>query len=270
MKTHIVRGGDDLALSVAETGRGRPILFVHGYSQSRMCWRKQFDADLADEFRLVSFDSRGHGASEKPRDAYGDSRLWADDVRAIITDLDLDDVVLVGWSYGGLTVLDYVEHYGTDRLAGINLIGAIASIGTDEATDRLGSGYIELVSGFVSTDVEESVRTMERFVDLCVYDDLSPEDRYYMLGYNVAVPPHVRDSLRARTEAHESELEDLDVPVLLTHGQSDAVILPKASEEYAELIDDVAVSRYPETGHSPFWERADRFNRELSAFAEEC
>jgi pimeloyl-ACP methyl ester carboxylesterase len=270
METHTVRGGDGASIRVAEAGSGRPILLVHGYSQSRMCWRKQFESDLTEEFRLVAPDARGHGESAKPRGAYDDSELWADDIRAVITELELDDAVLVGWSYGGLVVLDYLDHYGTDRLAGLGLVGAIASIGTERATARLGEEYVELVSGFVSTDVEESVRTMEAFVELCVEGELSPEDRYYMLGYNVAVPPHVRDSLRDRTVTHEGELETLDIPAWLVHGQSDSVIVPEASEEYLELLDDAELSRYPETGHSPFWERPERFNRELAAFARDC
>ncbi|MFC6766594.1 alpha/beta fold hydrolase [Natrinema soli] len=266
MVSHAVYSGD-LALHVEAVGSGQPVLLVHGYSQSRLCWRKQFRSGLTDDLRLVAMDNRGHGDSDKPRDAYEGSELWAEDVRSVIAALDLEDVVLVGWSYGGLVVLDYVEAFGTDDVAGINLVGAVSSIGTETATERLGSKYIDLVSGFVSTDAEESVETMRQFVELCVYGDLSPEDRSYMLGYNVVVPPHVRDSLRDRTVSHETELAALDVPVLLTHGEEDAVVLPEASRQYAELIDDAERSVYPETGHSPFWERPERFNRELREFA---
>ncbi|SDN23911.1 Pimeloyl-ACP methyl ester carboxylesterase [Halogranum gelatinilyticum] len=269
MRTHTVRGGNDVALHVREAGRGRPILFVHGFSQSLLSWRHQFESSLTDEFRLVAFDSRGHGESDKPRDAYDDSELWAQDVRAVITELGLDDVILVGWSYGGLVVLDYVDSFGTDRLTGVTLVGAISTIGTDTATERLGPEYLELVSGFVSTDVEESTATMRQFVDLCVFDDLDPDDHYFMLGYNVVVPPHVRDSLRDRTVSHDAELEALDVPVLLTHGTEDAVVLPEASEAYADRVADAELSWYPETGHTPFWEQPARFNRELRAFARE-
>ncbi|WP_129116155.1 alpha/beta fold hydrolase [Halegenticoccus tardaugens] len=267
MESHTVIGGDDVALRVTDAGRGRPVVLVHGYSQSRMCWRKQIESDLTDEFRLIAPDNRGHGESGKPRDAYEDSALWANDLRAVITELDLDDVVLVGWSYGGLVVLDYVEFYGTDRIAGINLVGAISSIGTEQATERLGPEYIDLVSAFGSTDVEESTETMRRFVDLCVHDVLPAEDRYYMLGYNIVVPPYVRECLRDRTVTHDAELDALDIPVLLTHGEEDAVVLAAASEQYADRIDDATVSYYPETGHSPFWECPERFNHELREFA---
>ncbi|WP_227379822.1 alpha/beta fold hydrolase [Haladaptatus halobius] len=267
MVCHTIDGGDDVTLAVDEVGSGQPVMLVHGYSQSRLCWRNQFESDLTDDFRLVAMDNRGHGESDKPRDAYADSELWAEDVRSVLTELELDDVILVGWSYGGLVVLDYIEAFGTDRVTGLNLVGGVSEIGTETGNARLGPEYIDLIEGFVSTDAETSVETLLEFVDLCVYDDLSPADRYYMLGYNVVVPPHVRDSLRDRTVRHDADLTALDIPVLLTHGEEDAVVVPAAAREYADLIDDATLSMYPETGHSPFWEHPDQFNRELREFA---
>ena len=71
MRTYSVAGGGGCRLHVEETGKreGRPLLFIHAFSQSRLSWGRQVNSDLADDFRLVTFDLRGHGASEKPRDA---------------------------------------------------------------------------------------------------------------------------------------------------------------------------------------------------------
>lgn len=270
MVAHSIDGGGDVTLAVEERGSGRPVLLVHGYSQSRLCWRKQFESDLTAEFRLIAPDNRGHGESDKPRDAYDDSELWAEDIDAIVTELGLDDFILVGWSYGGLVVLDYLDTFGTDRVAGLNLVGGVTEIGTETGTARLGSKYIDLLDGFVSVDAEESIETMRQFVDLSVAEDLPLAERYYMLGYNAVVPPRVRDSLRDRTVRHDSTLESLDVPTLLTHGEADAVVVPEAAREYADLADDATLSMYPETGHSPFWERPKRYNRELRSFANDC
>jgi pimeloyl-ACP methyl ester carboxylesterase len=127
MKSQKVTGGGDVQISVVETGnpKGRPIVFIHGFSQCGLAWNQQMSSDLADDYRLVSMDMRGHGQSDKPRDAYGDSKVWADDVNAVIDTLDLDDPVLVGWSYGPLVILDYIRHYGEDNIGGINFIGAV-------------------------------------------------------------------------------------------------------------------------------------------------
>ena len=91
MKIHTVRGGGGLRLHVREWGKpdGPPILFIHGWSQNHLCWAKQYESALADEFRLVAYDLRGHGMSEAPLEPehYTDGKLWADDVAAIIDQL---------------------------------------------------------------------------------------------------------------------------------------------------------------------------------------
>ena len=109
---------DGLRLHVREWGdpEGPPIVFVHGWSQSQLCWSRQIAGPLADDFRLVTFDLRGHGMSEQPLDAgaYVDARLWADDLNAVIEQLGLERPVLVAWSYGGYVVTDYLAAYGED------------------------------------------------------------------------------------------------------------------------------------------------------------
>ena len=78
MKSHKISGGGGTQLHLVESGNssGRPILFIHGFSQSWLAWGRQMSSDLADDHRLVAMDMRGHGLSDKPRDSYGDSRLW--------------------------------------------------------------------------------------------------------------------------------------------------------------------------------------------------
>ena len=92
MKTHKIVGGKGTQLHVVETGNsnGRPILFLHGFSQCWLTWSRQLNSDLANDNRLVAMDLRGHGLSDKPEDLYLDTRLWADDVDAIIKTLNLD------------------------------------------------------------------------------------------------------------------------------------------------------------------------------------
>lgn len=92
MKCHKIFGGNGVGLNVVETGdpAGQPILFIHGFSQSWRAWSRQLRSGLAERHRLVAMDIRGHGLSEKPCDGYSDSRLWADDVAAVIQTLSLE------------------------------------------------------------------------------------------------------------------------------------------------------------------------------------
>jgi pimeloyl-ACP methyl ester carboxylesterase len=139
MKTHTIRGGGGVQLYLIETGNpsGRPILFLHGFSQCRLTWSRQLHSDLTNDLRLVAMDLRGHGLSEKPREGYGDSKLWADDVNAVIQGLDLKHPILSGWSYGPLVILDYIRHYGEDAIGGINFVGGISKLGSEAAMSVL-------------------------------------------------------------------------------------------------------------------------------------
>ena len=270
MQVHTVTGGGGIRLHVEETGPrdGRPILFIHGFSQCRLAWTKQLHSDLADDFRLVAMDIRGHGLSDKPRDAYGDSQLWAEDVQAVIDALGLDHPILSGWSYG-VILCDYLRCYGEERIGGINFVSAATKFGSEAALAVLGAEFLSLVPGFFATDAEESVRSLEHFLHhLVMHEEPSPADLYFFLGYNVIVPPYVRQGLFSRALDNDDLLRQLRKPVLITHGEQDVVLLPTAAEQHAASIRHAQLSLYPNVGHAPFWEDAPRFNRELRAFAD--
>ena len=90
MKHHMIAGGGVSRLSVVEAGNhlAQPILFIHGISQCSLAWGQQLSSDLNRHHRLVAMDMRGHGSSDKPREGYDDSKLWAEDVAAVIRELN--------------------------------------------------------------------------------------------------------------------------------------------------------------------------------------
>src|SRR5439155_296551 len=83
---------------------------------NHLCWSKQYESELATSYRLVALDLRGHGMSEAPREAsaYQNPQLWADDIAAILKELLLERPILVGWSYGGFIICDYIRAYGQE------------------------------------------------------------------------------------------------------------------------------------------------------------
>ncbi|HEU0115381.1 MAG TPA: alpha/beta hydrolase [Thermomicrobiales bacterium] len=270
MKSHTVTGGGGAPLHLVEAGnpRGRPIVFLHGTSQCWLTWSRQLDSDLAEDYRLVAMDLRGHGRSEKPRDGYDDSRLWADDVDAAIRALALERPVLCGWSYGPLVILDYIRHYGDERLGGVSFVGTVTKLGSEAALAVLTPAFLGLVPGLFATDVEESVRGLEPFLRLCFARERSAAERYLMLGYNVAVPPFVRQALLARAVDNDDLLPAIRTPVLLTHGAADAVVTPAAVDQLKASIAHAQIHLMANAGHAAFWDDAAGFNRRLRAFCE--
>ena len=168
MKVHAVRGGGGLRLHVREWGRpdGPPILFIHGWSQNHLCWVKQYESALADEFRLVAYDLRGHGMSEAPLEPehYTEGRHWADDVAAIIDELGLDRPVLVGWSYGAFVICDYIRAYGQEHVAAINFVEGAVRLGEAAFGTLIGPGFLDHFVGATADDLPTSIGAMRSFV----------------------------------------------------------------------------------------------------------
>jgi non-heme chloroperoxidase len=269
--TYEIRGGGGLRLHAREWGDpgGPELLLVHGWSQSDLCWTKQVNGSLASSFRIVSFDLRGHGLSEMPSEPehYVDSSLWADDLAAVIEKTGLERPILAAWSYGGLVVTDYLRAHGDDGIGGINLIGAAVML-TPPAFDHIGPGLLENANDACVSDLATNIAAIRRFLRACTVDELDPEEWNAALGWNMVVPPAVRGALISREIDARDVLANLSVPVLLTHGREDAIVLPSMAEQVLAACEGAVASWYDDVGHMPFWEATERFDHELAEFSD--
>jgi pimeloyl-ACP methyl ester carboxylesterase len=269
VREYDVRGGGGVSLHAREWGNpdGPAILFIHGWSQCDLCWSAQVCGPLAGEFRMVTFDNRGHGSSEKPRDpgCYADGRLWADDLAAVIDQTRLEHPVLVAWSYGGFIVGDYLRAHGDHGIAGIDLVGASVLL-RPPSFDHLGSGLLGNAQDACLPDLRASIPAVRRFLRSCTAQPLDDELWTTALCWNMAVPPEVKGALIAREIDNTDVLARLSVPVLVTHGREDAIVLPSMAAHTLEHCETAVASWYDGVGHMPFVEDTERFNGELAAF----
>jgi pimeloyl-ACP methyl ester carboxylesterase len=226
-------------------------------------------SELARRYRLVAMDLRGHGSSERPRDGYVDSRLWAADVDAAIRELELDRPILSGWSYGPLVILDYIRHYGEERIGGIHLIGAVTKLGSEAAAAVLTPEFLAVLPGLFSSDVGESVRGLDSLLHLCFTREPALSDLYTMLGFSVSVPPFVRQALLTRVVDNDDLLPAITKPVLITHGALDAIVRQEVVAQHRARLPHAQIHIMPDAGHAAFWDDAAAFNRRLGAFREE-
>jgi pimeloyl-ACP methyl ester carboxylesterase len=274
MKVHAVPGGGGLLLHVREWGNpdGPPILFIHGWSQNHLCWVRQYDSALAGEFRLVACDLRGHGMSEAPPEPehYTNGKAWADDVAAIMDELRLDRPVLVGWSYGAFVICDFVRAHGQDQIAAINFVEGAVKLGEAAFGTLIGPGFLDHFAAATADDLPTSIAAMRSFVRACIVKPVPANDLETAVCWNVVVPAAIRAHLAAREIDCDDVLGTLQMPVLVTHGRADTVVLSAMAEHVLAACPTAKASWYDGVGHVPHLEEPERFNRELAELTRQA
>jgi non-heme chloroperoxidase len=283
-----VTSTDGVVLSVGETGpRDAPaVLFLHGIGQSQTSWRRQLQGPLAQRLRLVTMDLRGHGDSGKPAApaAYQRACQWADDVRVVREALGLERPVLVAWSFGGLVAMNYVRCEGAQTLAGLALIatsggrlvvpvppGATpASAAPAAPSPAAGAGR-----DMTLPDLRQNLAGAKVFARLMT---ATPPDAAWeeeTVAALLRLPAYVRRAMGGeqfgptgqRITTNEDLVPRLTLPMLVVTGAKDALsdgtVLANA---YRTRFPAARVLTYPDSGHSPFAEDADRFNVDLESF----
>lgn len=271
---HKVMGAGDVRLSVQDWGSidAPAIILIHGWSQCHLAFERQ--ADLARDFRLILPDLRGHGASDKPmlEDAYDRSEPWANDMAAIIDHLGLVDAVMIGWSMGGWIVMDYLEHFGHEKLAGVGLVGSAVTNGKylPPAAAKIRSDNAAKAVGMYREDLAENLTSTRAFLDVCFHQAPDAEDLVKMMGYNMLVPPIVRAAARLRQEDRRDVAKATPIPAWIAWGKHERLAPDEMGEQALAHFPKGQKTVFEQSGHSPFWEEAETFNAALIDFVQSC
>lgn len=221
---------DDTGLHVDDTGgSGRPVVLIHGWPLSGEAWNEQVPALRDAGYRVVTYDRRGFGRSDKP-DAGYEYDTFSDDLAAVLSGLDLNEATLVGFSMGGGEVARYVTRHGQDRLRSVVFAAAVPPYLaqtednpdgplTEELAGEMESGlredrtafFDEFTTGFFSAgdDLKVSEEQRQEAIALC-----HQSDQTAALGAMEAFG----------TTDFRDDLPNVTVPALILHGDSDATV----------------------------------------------
>ena len=249
-----IEANDGVRLHYEETGSGMPVILIHGGGLSKGWWKKQIPA-LSRQLRVVAVDTRGNGRSDKTSWGHRTAR-YAMDVREIIESLDLDNVILIGWSIGARTVLSYIELFRSFRLRGVVLVDEVPSIEVHALE--------ETPNKKVPEDEQDRRRAelREMFVSLEVSDEeldqLLAESKNNISAQGVTLGPDYR------AQDWRPMLPSINIPVLITTGRKSGAY--PGCVYMAEHIPGAQIEIFEQSGHVLFYEEPDRFNTVVAKF----
>jgi pimeloyl-ACP methyl ester carboxylesterase len=262
-----------IELYYEDHGSGSPVVLIHGWPLSSRSWENQVPALVDAGYRVVTYDRRGFGSSSQPWDGY-DYDTFAADLDALIGHLDLRDVTLVGFSMGGGEVARYIGRYGTARVAKAVLAGAVPPYlykgddnpegGLDEATiqqfkDGVRGDRIAFLDEFITNFFVAGERS----------DLVSEQNRLYHREIaEFASPKGTLDCIAAFSYTDfRDDLAKIDVPTLVIHGDSDAIVPFEVSGKRShEAITDSSLVLIEGAPHGFNATHAEQFNRGLLDF----
>ena len=265
----------NIDLYYEDHGSGEPVVLIHGYPLSGASWEKQVPPLLAAGHRVITYDRRGFGKSSQPTSGYNND-TFAEDLRQLLTRLELRDFALVGFSMGGGEVARYIGKYGSNGVSKAIFISSVPPFllktpdnpeGVDGAVfegiekaiaaDRY-AFFTEFFKNFYNTDLLLGKRVSEQVIQA---------------SWNIAAGASATASLACVATWHEDFRKDLtrvDVPTLVMQGDADRILPISASGlRTAKLIKGARLLVVKDGPHCITWTHAEEVNRELVNFLGE-
>ena len=263
---------DGTEIFYKDWGTGQPIVFHHGWPLSGDDWDAQMMFFLNQGFRVIAHDRRGHGRSSQTDQGH-DMDTYAADVAELVKALDLKDVIHVGHSTGGGEVIRYAAKYGKGRVAKAVLISAVTPILVK--SDKNPDGVP--VSLFDEIRLNTATRRQEYFQEFTLpfygYNRLGSKpsqgirDNWWRQGMMGSIKAHY-DCIKAFSETDFTEdLQRVDIPVLVMHGEDDQIVPYQLSALKAiKLLKNGKLITYPGFPHGMPATESATINKDLHAF----
>lgn len=261
---------DGAKIYYEDNGEGQPILLVHGWLCSSRFWKKNV-SDLAHEFRVVTLDLRGHGNSSKTLAGHTITQ-YARDVRQVIEHLELQDLILMGWSLGGAVVLSYHQQYGREsRLKALGLIDSSPfpfSPADWNSHVLKGYRYEGLHASFAACTADHRKFAVD-FTHRMFKQTPSHEDADWVVAEMMKTPTWIAEAIYSDFVMSDlaRTLPSVSVPFIVF--AADSGVFPHGIAMGKALADQAprgTCISFEDAGHILFYEQPQRFNAALSSF----
>lgn len=270
----MIETAPNVRLHVEDWGQGQPVVFLHGWPLSHEMFEYQIN-QLGNEFRCILIDRRGFGKSDQPWSGY-DYDTLADDIQAVLEALDLNGVILVGFSMGGAEALRHLSRHGSNRISKLVLLGAAAprllkAPDFEEGVDK--SVFDEMIENIIQ-DRAAFVESFSKdfFGATILNTPLSSKlmDWFHSLIMKSSPRAFINCILTFSQADLRADLAKVDVPTLIIHGTADKIVPYDLTAR--AMHQEIAGSRlisYEDAPHGFFYTEWPQLNRDLEAFIKE-
>jgi non-heme chloroperoxidase len=253
-------------------GSGQPVVLIHGYPLNGASWEKQERVLLQAGYRVVTYDRRGFGKSSQPTVGY-DYDTFAADLNTLLAHLDLEDVVIVGFSMGTGEVVRYLGTYGSDRVAKAVLMGSIPPylLKTGDNPEGVDGSVFDEIKAAVLNDRPAFFKSfLDDFNNVDLLGGTRISEQAWQNSFIVAVgasPYAAHACVDTWLTDFRNDLPKIDVPTLLIHGTADRTLPYEATAaRLPGLIKDLDVVTVEGGPHNIAWTHPDEVNSALLAF----
>lgn len=253
-------------------GKGKNVVFIHGWPLSGSMWEYQVTQLPQQGMRCIAYDRRGFGKSDRPAEGY-DYNTLAGDLKALLDELDLNDVTLVGFSMGGGEIAKYFSLYGGKRVSKVVLISAVVPYMLKTADNTEGVPQ-EVFDSMTKGMIEDRPGFMEDFnkdffgvslVNHPVSSAFLTNSLVKCMDANVIATLQCAKSFSSTD--FRMDVPTINVPTLIIHGDADKTVPIKATgEESAKLIPGAKFIVYEGAPHGLWYTEKDRLNQDLIDF----
>ena len=253
------------------TGKGKPIIFVHGWAMNSLIWKYQSDK-LAKDFQVIAVDLREHGKSEcEMRNAEYGFNIFVQDLKELINFLGIKKFTLAGWSMASFIIARYYFKYPEDIDKLIFISGTPKFLSENDYPHGQPMTMVKRLEQNLKRDYENHIREFcgklfisgERIDDsklseiesLMFNEDFPPSSDVVLQTLNSLLKDDIRDNLN-----------DIKVPTLIIHGSIDKICPVGAGRYMAKKIPDSKLIILEGVGHAPFLTQPERVNKEIKEF----
>lgn len=263
--SHTLDIGGGVALHYREKGRGRPVLFVHSVWGSARFFEGQVER-FGEDYRAIALDLRGHGRSTMTPAGHTVPG-YARDLRAILERLDLEDVVVVGWSMGSFVLWDYYSQFGAARIKGAVVVDQSA---TDFRFDDFPLGMItfDLLRGWMIQVQDDRDALVREIIPLMFAGALSKADFAWIFEEMTRAPEAVAGAILfdQSLRDYRAVIEGFPIPTLVCFGADETLQSVEAGRQIEAAMQHARLEIFEHSGHCPFLEEPDRFNEAVERF----